>query len=176
MQHGRGSGIAGFKVWPQHSDVMPPRPLHSPRSRRSSYRNHRPILFKDSLPCGGLPFLYGIVPSSVRSRRWYAGVLSVLELHHLIIGMSVWQALMLMLQASCRGETVNPILCRAVFGVWHSLVLMQPDTVPPLRLWGSGCVPDMEADNLPTLPARFDSFITAPGHERLRALPFAPQS
>lgn len=56
-------------------------------------------------------------------------------------------------------------MCRAVFGVWHGLILMQPDTAPPLRLWGSGVLPDMEADYLPTLPARFVPFITASGHE-----------
>jgi len=34
-------------------------------------------------------------------------------------------------------------------------ILMQPDTVPPSRLWGSGVLPDMEADYLQTLPVRF---------------------
>lgn len=129
-----------IKEWPQHSDVMPPRPLTHRAATVAVTVITAPYIVRIACLVAGFRFYIGIVPSSVRTRRWYAGVLSILEHHHLIIGMSVWQALMLMLQASCRGETVNPILYRAVFGVWHSMILMQPDTVPPLRLWGSGCV------------------------------------
>jgi len=86
----------------------------------------------------------------------FAGVLYVLEHHHLIyryVGMVSLDVDVKGIVSSWNGR---PGIVPCDIWTYGAVgILMQPDTVPPLRLWGPGITPGYGGRQSPTLPARF---------------------